>query len=69
MTYIQSETLLIADIYEMFRDSCLKTFILNYRAFLFDNRISSDWSLKKTKKVNLELLTDQRSQRKNISCT
>ena len=55
--YIQSDTLLLADVFENFRDRCIDTYKLDPAHFLSDPRLAWQACLKKTG-VKLELLTD-----------
>ena len=55
--YVQSDTLLIADVFENFRDECINTYELDPAHFLSATGLSWEACLKKTN-VKLELLTD-----------
>ena len=55
--YVQSDTALVADVFEKFRDKCLETDELDPAHFLSVPGLSWKTCLKKTK-VELELLTD-----------
>ena len=55
--YVQSDTLLIADIFENFRDKCIEIYELDPAHFLFAPGLARQACLKKTN-VKLELLTD-----------
>ena len=55
--YIQSDTLLLADVFENFRDKCIEIYELNPAHFLSAPGLAQQACLKKTK-VKLELLTD-----------
>ena len=55
--YVQSDTLLLADVFENFRDNCMEIYELDTAHFLPAPGLSWQACLKK-KKVNLELLTD-----------
>ena len=54
--YVQSDTLLLADVFENFRDMCLEIHELDPAHFLYAPGLAQQACLKKTK-VNLELLT------------
>ena len=55
--YVQSDTLLLADVFENFRNMCIKVYELDPAHFLSAPGLAwQDW-LKKTE-VKLELLTD-----------
>ena len=56
-SYIQSDTLLLADVFENFRDMCLKQYELEPAIFLLLPGLAWQACLKKTN-VELELLTD-----------
>ena len=58
MTYtlLQSDTFLLADIFEKFRDRCIDTYKLDPAHFLYAPRLSWQACLKTTG-VELELLT------------
>ena len=56
--YVRSDTLLLADIFEKFRKSCLKNYELDPAHFVFLSGLAWQACLKKTN-VELELLTDQ----------
>ena len=55
--YVQSDTLLLVDVFENFRDKCIEIYELNPANFLSAPGLEWQASLKKTK-VQLELLTD-----------
>ena len=55
--YVQSDTLLLADIFENFRNMCIKVYELNHAYFLSLPALAWQACLKKTN-VKLELLTD-----------
>ena len=55
--YVQSDTLLFADVFESFRDKCIEIYELNPAYFLSAPGLAQQACLKKTK-VNLELLTN-----------
>ena len=55
--YVQSDTLLLADVFENFRDMCLKEYELDLAHFLSLPALAWQVCLKKTN-VELELLTD-----------
>ena len=55
--YVQSDTLLLADVFENFRDKCIEIYELDPAHFLSAPRLAWQACLKKTK-VKLELLTD-----------
>ena len=55
--YVQSETLLLADVFENFRNTCLKIYELDPAKFLSAPGLAWQAALKKTK-VKLDLLTD-----------
>ena len=55
--YVQSDTLLLADIYEKIRNTCIKIYVLDLAHFLSAPGLAWQACLKKTK-INLELLTD-----------
>ena len=55
--YVQSDTLLLADVFENFRDMCLKEYELDLAHFLLLPGLAWRACLKKTN-VELELLTD-----------
>ena len=55
--YVQSDTLLIADIFENFRDKGIERYELDPTHFLFAPGLARQACLKKTN-VKLELLTD-----------
>ena len=55
--YVQSDTLLLADIFENFRKVCLDIYPLDPAHFLSARGLAWEACLKKTR-VNLELLTD-----------
>ena len=55
--YVQSDTLLLADVFENFRNMCIKVYELDPARFLSLPALAWQACLKKTN-VNLELLTD-----------
>ena len=55
--YVQSDTLLLADVFENFRNMCIKVYELDPAHFLSAPGLAWQASLKKTE-VKLELLTD-----------
>ena len=55
--YVQSDTLLLADVFENFRDRCIDTYKLDPAHFLSAPGLAWQACLKKTG-VKLELLTD-----------
>ena len=55
--YVQSDTLLLADVFENFRNTCLKVYELDPAHFLSLPRLAWQACLKKTN-IKLELLTD-----------
>ena len=55
--YVQSDTLLLADVLENFRDKCIEIYELDLAHFLSALRLVWEACLKKTK-VNVELLTN-----------
>ena len=55
--YVQSDTLLLADVFENFRDKCIEKHKLDPAHFLIAPGLAWQACLKKTQ-VNLELLTD-----------
>ena len=55
--YVQSDTLLLADVFENFRDKCIEIYGLDPAHFLSAPRLAWQACLKKTR-VNLELLAD-----------
>ena len=55
--YVQSDTLLLADVFENFRDKCIEIYELDPAHFLSEPGLAWQVCLKKTK-VKLELLTD-----------
>ena len=57
MAYVQSDTLLFADVFENFRDKCIEIYELDPAHFFSALGLAWQAFLKKTK-VNLELLTD-----------
>ena len=56
--YVQSDTLLLADVYENFRNECIDTYKLDPAHFLSAPRLTWQVCLKKTGE-ELELLTDK----------
>ena len=59
--YVQSDTLLLADVFENFRDKCIERYELDPAHFLSDPGLAWQACLKKTE-VELELLTDNDMQ-------
>ena len=55
--YVQSDTLLLADVFENFRNMCIKVYELDPAHFLSAHGLAWQACLKKTE-VKLELLTD-----------
>ena len=55
--YVQSDTLLLADVFENFQNICLEIYGLDPARFLTPPRLALQAALKKTK-VKLGLLTD-----------
>ena len=55
--YVQSDTLLLADVFENFRNMCIKVYELDPAHFLSAPELAWQACLKRTK-VKLELLTD-----------
>ena len=55
--YVQSDTLLLADVFENFTDKCIEIYELNPAHFLSAPGLAWQACLKKTE-VKLELLTD-----------
>ena len=55
--YVQCDTLLLADVFENFRDKCIEIYELDPAHFLSAPGLAWQACLKKTK-VELELLTD-----------
>ena len=55
--YVQSDTLLLVDVFENFRNTCLKIYELDPAKFLSAPGLAWQAALKKTK-VKLDLLTD-----------
>ena len=56
-SYVQSDTLLLADVFENFRDKCIKTYKVDPGRFLSAPELSWQATLKMAG-VKLELLTD-----------
>ena len=50
--YVQSDTLLLADVFEKFRNMCLKIYELDHAKFL----LASRWAWQAALKVKLDLL-------------
>ena len=68
--YVQSDTLLLADVFKNFRDMCLKAYELDPAQFVLLPRLAWQACLKKTN-IELELLTDydngrKRNKRRNM---
>ena len=57
LNYVQSDTLLLADVFENFRDMCIKEYKLDPAHFLSLPGLTFEACLKKTN-IELELLTD-----------
>ena len=57
MTFVQCDTLLLADVFEKFRDTCIEIYGLDPSYFLSSPGLAWQACLKKTE-VKLELLTD-----------
>ena len=55
--YVQSDTLLLADVFENFRNTCIKVYELDLAYFLSVPGLAWQACLKRTK-IRLELLTD-----------
>ena len=55
--YVQTDTLLLADVFEKFRDKCIEIYGLDPSYFLSAPGLARQACLKKTE-VKLELLTD-----------
>ena len=55
--YVQSDTLLLADVFENFRNKCIKIYELDPAHFLSATRLAWKACLKRTE-IMLELLTD-----------
>ena len=55
--YVQSDTLLLTDVFENFRNMCLEIYVLDPAKFLLASGLAWQAALKKTK-VELHLLTD-----------
>ena len=55
--YVQSDTLLLADVFENFRNMCLEICEFDLTKFLSAPRLTSKAALKQTK-VKLDFLTD-----------
>ena len=62
--YVQSDTALLADIFENFRDKCIEIYQLDPAHFLTAPGLAWNACLKKTE-VELELLTDNNKYMKN----
>ena len=57
MAYVQSDTLLFADVFENFRDKCIEIYGLDPAHFLYAPGLAWQACLKGTK-IKLEFLTD-----------
>ena len=55
--YVQSDTLLLADVFEKFRNMCLKMYELDPAKFLWARGLAWEAALKKAK-IKLKYLTD-----------
>ena len=55
--YVQSDTLLLADVFENFRKMCLEIYELDPTYFVFEPGLAWQGCLKKTE-IKLELITD-----------
>ena len=55
--YLKTDVLLWADVFENFRDECLKNYVLDPARYFTSPGVSWDAALKKTK-VKLDLITD-----------
>ena len=55
--YVQCDTLLLADVFENFRDKCIKTYGLDPAHFVSATGLAWQASLKKTG-IKLDLITD-----------
>ena len=55
--YVQSDTLLLADVFQNFRNMCIKVYQLDPAHFLCASRLAWQACLKKTR-VELELITN-----------
>ena len=70
--FVQSDTLLVADVFENFRNMCLKIYELDLAKFLSAPGLAWQAALEKTK-VKVDLFTDtdvngrQRYNRRNMS--
>ena len=56
--YVQGDLLLLADVFENFRNMCLKIYKLNSAKFLSTSGLAWQAALLKKTKVKLNLLTD-----------
>ena len=56
--YVQSDTILLADVFENFRNKCIETYELDPAHFLSASGLAWQACLKKKTEVELELLTD-----------
>ena len=64
--YVQSDTLLLADVFQNFRNTCLEVYELDLAHFLSLPGLAWQACLKK-KNIKLELLTDY-DRRRNMRC-
>ena len=56
--YVQSDTLLLADVFEDFKETCIEIYGFDPSHFLYAPGLAWQACLKKKTNVNLELLTD-----------
>ena len=56
--YVQSDTLLLADVFEDFKETCIEIYGFDPSHFLYAPGLAWQACLKKKANVNLELLTD-----------